>query len=285
MAQQFYIRVRGKVQGPFEPERLRELAKRGRFSRSYEVSTDGVEWSRAAKFPDLFPPPPERKVMKLPPAPQIPLTETVVAADLDDLFVLDDEPDLVGEEAAWHYVRNGEKFGPIPFSELELLFATDQLQPDELVWTEGMPNWIPARHVPQLAAGAKVAAAPASAAPSASHAAAESPRSAPMAVASLVLALAGLNCLYLFPIALARSEPALFGVGAFVFLASILAVVFGHIALGQIKTSTTRLTGRGMAIAGLIAGYFVIGAATVVAIVIAFLVLFGASLVSAIRQP
>ena len=38
-------------------------------------------------------------------------------------------------------------------------------------------------------------------------------------------------------------------------LGSILAVIFGHVALGQIKNSGGTQTGRGFAIAGLILGY------------------------------
>ena len=41
----------------------------------------------------------------------------------------------------------------------------------------------------------------------------------------------------------------------FAWLGSICAVVFGHIALGQINESNGRETGRGMAIAGLVLGY------------------------------
>ena len=38
-------------------------------------------------------------------------------------------------------------------------------------------------------------------------------------------------------------------------LGSILAVIFGHVALSQIKRSMGTLSGRGMAIAGLVLGY------------------------------
>jgi Domain of unknown function (DUF4190)/Domain of unknown function (DUF1707) len=38
-------------------------------------------------------------------------------------------------------------------------------------------------------------------------------------------------------------------------LGSILAVIFGHIALGQIKQSGGRETGTGLAVAGLVLGY------------------------------
>ena len=48
---------------------------------------------------------------------------------------------------------------------------------------------------------------------------------------------------------------------------SILAVIFGHVALSQIKRSMGALTGRGMAIAGLILGY--LGLATLVTVIVA----------------
>jgi hypothetical protein len=50
-------------------------------------------------------------------------------------------------------------------------------------------------------------------------------------------------------------------------LGSILAVIFGHVALSQIKRSYGALGGRGMAIAGLVLGY--IGIATLVAVIVA----------------
>ena len=49
-------------------------------------------------------------------------------------------------------------------------------------------------------------------------------------------------------------------------IGSILAVIFGHISLGQIKRSEGRTGGRGMAIAGLVLGY--LGICTLVLIII-----------------
>jgi len=50
-------------------------------------------------------------------------------------------------------------------------------------------------------------------------------------------------------------------------LSAVAAVVLGHVALGEIKRSAGRLAGRGMAIAGLVAGY--IGISTVPILIIA----------------
>ena len=45
------------------------------------------------------------------------------------------------------------------------------------------------------------------------------------------------------------------GVLWLLFIGSILAVIYGHLALSQIKKAEGRQTGRGMAIAGLVLGY------------------------------
>src|SRR5262249_20066485 len=45
------------------------------------------------------------------------------------------------------------------------------------------------------------------------------------------------------------------GIFFFFFIPAILAIVFGHLALGQIKRSAGYLKGKGMAITGLVLGY------------------------------
>ena len=76
-----------------------------------------------------------------------------------------------------------------------------------------------------------------------------------MAVASLVCSLVGLLTTWFVPI-----------------LVSALGVIFGHVALNQIKSKGQG--GRGMAIAGLVIGYIVVGLA--VAAIVVFVVILGA---------
>lgn len=52
-------------------------------------------------------------------------------------------------------------------------------------------------------------------------------------------------------------------------LGSVLAVVFGHVALNQIEKSGGRETGRGMAIAGLVLGYIGVAVLAVVLLTVA----------------
>ncbi|RMG00144.1 MAG: DUF4339 domain-containing protein, partial [Planctomycetota bacterium] len=50
----------------------------------------------------------------------------------------------------WYYAKNNERFGPVTSAELKQLAEANQLGPDDLVWREGMSDWVPARRVKGL---------------------------------------------------------------------------------------------------------------------------------------
>ena len=50
----YWIRNRGRTQGPFTLDRIQGLLKRGRFNRHYHVSEDKKNWYPATEFPELF---------------------------------------------------------------------------------------------------------------------------------------------------------------------------------------------------------------------------------------
>ncbi len=54
--ERYYVRVRGKVQGPWTLRRLRSLRSRGQLSRAFDVSTDRVNWTPATQIPGLSDP-------------------------------------------------------------------------------------------------------------------------------------------------------------------------------------------------------------------------------------
>jgi hypothetical protein len=60
-----------------------------------------------------------------------------------------------------------------------------------------------------------------------------------------------------------------FGLFFFVFPAAVVAIVFGHLSLSEIRKSAGRLTGHGMAMAGLILGYIGVAIVPIVLIVAA----------------
>jgi hypothetical protein len=55
-------------------------------------------------------------------------------------------------EKLWFYTQGAseEKQGPVSDVEMRRLLADGSLQPADLVWTEGMSNWVPVGTVPEL---------------------------------------------------------------------------------------------------------------------------------------
>ncbi|MDQ2784780.1 MAG: DUF4190 domain-containing protein [Chloroflexota bacterium] len=76
----------------------------------------------------------------------------------------------------------------------------------------------------------------------------------------------------------AATASLIFGILSYVFLpviGAIVAVICGHVAIGQIRTSGNRVGGKGMAIAGLILGYLqIVG----VVLFVIFVVILGVAI-------
>lgn len=47
----------------------------------------------------------------------------------------------------WHLGREGQQSGPFTSQQLKEMAASGQLQPDDLVWKEGLSEWTPAHHI------------------------------------------------------------------------------------------------------------------------------------------
>jgi hypothetical protein len=52
--------------------------------------------------------------------------------------------------AWWYYAQQGQQRGPVELPELQQLLSSGQVSGQELVWTEGMPQWQPAAQVPAV---------------------------------------------------------------------------------------------------------------------------------------
>ena len=59
----------------------------------------------------------------------------------------------------WFYSSNGSQIGPVDMAELSRLASGGELKPDDLVWRDGLDNWVPASTVPDVFA-ATVSAEP-----------------------------------------------------------------------------------------------------------------------------
>ncbi|MEM7600300.1 MAG: DUF4190 domain-containing protein [Verrucomicrobiota bacterium] len=146
----------------------------------------------------------------------------------------------------WYYVDASGNQASAPESQLAQMFSSGQVGRDTLIWNEGMSDWKPAGEVKPEWFGGGGAATPVAAAAVASSAAgysgaSQSPAAGGptngLAIASLICSIAGLGC---------------------VGVSSVAGIVCGHIALSQIKKNPNQ-GGRGLAIAGVIVGYLLVG--------------------------
>ncbi|MFO0899987.1 MAG: GYF domain-containing protein [Pirellulales bacterium] len=148
MSNSYFVRIRGRVTGPHTEEKLRVLAQRGQFSRVHEISSDGMAWESATDHPELFdrPSEPEPEPVIVTPAPPV-----VAAKESPRSGSARREPAAPpSNEATWYYGAQGVERGPVEWLDLKRMAALGQLQPGDLVWTEGMDSWVPAEQVPGL---------------------------------------------------------------------------------------------------------------------------------------
>ncbi len=153
-----------------------------------------------------------------------------------------------------HVARGGQQSGPFPLDEVRRQLAAGELSPEDLAWTEGQTEWVQLRSFPGLNATAPTLPLPAAPTPPtlpAQTTAASLPAAAaylPPAPAAARVEQSGL--------AIASLILGILGVTAVPVITSVPAVICGHMAKAEIRKSGGRLSGEGMATAGLITGYF-----------------------------
>jgi GYF domain 2 len=135
--EQLFVRIRGHVQGPYQMDKLRSLVKRGQLSRMHEVSSDGNIWKQASEFPELF------KTSSMKTVADHAISSGANNSPQSDVPEL--EPPVAGPRGSWYYATGGVQCGPVNLDELRTMIRTGSVQQDDLVWTEGMNEWRPAR--------------------------------------------------------------------------------------------------------------------------------------------
>lgn len=141
-----YVRFRGRTIGPFTPDKLREMVRRGQVTRMHELSGDGLSWMKADEFGNFFPHAPgysgaagemAASSTDVPPAGSDAGGTTPVANE--------------NATAQWYAHVNGEKQGPVSLDQMRLYAEAKILKKDSLVWKAGLDAWKPASEVlPEL---------------------------------------------------------------------------------------------------------------------------------------
>lgn len=165
----------------------------------------------------------------------------------------------------WYYANDRHEQVPCREEDLPRLVLNGHLQPDTLVWHEGLPQWTPCRtvrpdlfsHLPAAAPPALPAAAP-PALPSQMGGSPQRPPAAAvptdgLSVASLILGILGLVSV------------GCYGIGV---PFSIAAIICGHIAKRGLSDPSQN-SNRSMSVVGLVIGY--IGFAVAALMILALL--------------
>lgn len=163
---QLYVRMRGRVLGPFDEGKLQGLAKRGQLSRLHEVSQDAMVWVRASEYPDLFlfldgtgagkAEPDSNKassgrgILSSQPSQQ---TVASSPSAKEGRCIAQEDGHVTAATKRWWYRKNGADAGPVETTALQQMLTSGMLSHDDEVWTEGMAQWAPARQVPDLVPG------------------------------------------------------------------------------------------------------------------------------------
>jgi hypothetical protein len=124
----YYVRVRGKVLGPFGMPQLRSLRDRGQLSSFHEISEDRQGWASAASLDELFAGDGRR----------------AASGSRPDVF---SEAEGVREPPGgekWRYVAaDGQEQGPVTRAGLLRLHQSGAINDGTQVWQEGMAEWLP----------------------------------------------------------------------------------------------------------------------------------------------
>jgi len=174
MTQQYYIRSRGQVRGPFTIGRLEVLCRRQRFGRHFEVSTDRSHWTLAEEHSVVGCIFPSRNLTNLSEQGNGTATANKQLDASSDVHAGDDSRNTLrsaAEKAAqanavgnsrsdtegpddgndlWYYLRGRQQVGPIDFQELRSLVASGELTATSCAWREGMDDWCELGHITDL---------------------------------------------------------------------------------------------------------------------------------------
>jgi hypothetical protein len=149
----YFVRLRGKVTGPYTVAQLQALYRRGQFSRVHQVSEDRATWQPATALAEFFPAPAAgvRTGPSLPgPAPDLApdapgpsrdgLTQIEAAGPTQQHATVMEPPDLA--RAEWYYQDgDGTQHGPVSWEELHRLRQGGGLGDTTLVSRPGLGLW------------------------------------------------------------------------------------------------------------------------------------------------
>jgi hypothetical protein len=128
-ASMYFVRIRGKVMGPFGDAQLVSLRDRGQFKPFHEVSTDRILWTPASTLTHIFKPT---------------LSSEPVNTGFESAQSNSGNDDGVANDGWFVADDEGNRKGPLDYKTVKSMVSSNQVSPDTMVWKAGMADWIPA---------------------------------------------------------------------------------------------------------------------------------------------
>src|SRR5690606_8338634 len=120
------------------------LRNRGQFSRAHEVSTDRTVWQSASTLEVVFGQEKARTDRLAVSA------RTRDPENAGDSAVSASGPPSRIQQPVWHYGIGEEQYGPVTLLHLRGMVASGELTPDDVVWKEGLADWVAVSDVSEL---------------------------------------------------------------------------------------------------------------------------------------
>lgn len=158
MSDNYYIRIRGRVHGPMDLDRLQGLAQKGQLSKIHELSTDSKNWRPASSMPEIFERKREVAVIRTTGQQEQTIATSNNLYDNTQLAdplaqppgVQSGPPQGAMQAKDWFYSIDGAQHGPVTQQELATLIRYGSLEREDMVWQSSMAQWAEAGHVPAL---------------------------------------------------------------------------------------------------------------------------------------
>lgn len=126
----WFIKLGSAIKGPFSEDQLAGMLTRGEFSKSHLVSSDRQRWEQAGFLVELL----ERR-----------LGATTSGRTTGHRI-----PSVETGPKSWYYSNNGQKQGPLTYSEVKTLIRDKVITAETNIFSDQTRAWVPARDEPLL---------------------------------------------------------------------------------------------------------------------------------------
>ncbi len=134
----YFVRIRGKVMGPFGEAQLISLRDRGQFKPFHEVSSDRILWAPASTLIVVFPG--RGSPDQVLPAEAVSTDQASSRANPREHWKT--KSSAAQESALWFYIdATGVQTGPVGLKVIESFIESSVIGEATMLWQEGMGEW------------------------------------------------------------------------------------------------------------------------------------------------